>query len=202
MSAPLDRLREMYPWPTMQSAFPGEPEGLLDRETKDAIEQHLPADAACVIELGSYEGGSAEYLLSLIPGVVICVDHWQGFPGWNLRQRMLPHYQRFVATVWEHRDRVIPVREKTVAGLARIHDCGIRPDLILIDAGHDEQSVYEDVSVSCELFPGVNLIGHDWSNRPGVAAGLRRAVAEGLTSELPTFTHGENWWSLTTGAQP
>jgi len=202
MSCDLVHLRGMYPWPTVEPTFAQPPEGLLDRETKDAIEQHLPADAAVVVELGSYEGVSAEYLLSLIPGVVICVDHWQGFPGWNLRQRMKPHYQRFCATVWDHRDRVIPVREKTVTGLARIHECGIVPDLIWIDAGHSEQNVYEDVSVSCKLFPGVPLIGHDWSNRPGVPAGVNRAIAEGLTSELPEFRHGSNWWSLTQGAKP
>ncbi len=202
MSDGLKHLAEMYPWPTAEPTFAEPPDRLLDRETKDAIERLLPTWAQCVVELGSYEGGSADYLLSQIAGVVICVDHWQGFPGWNLRQRMKPHYQRFCATVWDRRDRVIAVREKTVAGLARIHECGIAPNLIWIDAGHDEQSVYEDVSVSCELFPGVNLIGHDWSNRPGVPAGVNRAIEEGLTAELPEFRNGGNWWSLTQGADP
>lgn len=202
MTAPLDRLRSMYPWPGGRPFLTKHTEGLLDHETERALTDHLPGRNPLIIELGSYLGASAKYLLSIGASMVLCIDHWNGFPGWNLRQRMLPHYQQFCANVWDQRDRIIPVREKTVAGLARIHECGIAPDLIWIDAGHDEQSVYEDVSVSCELFPAVDLIGHDWSNRLGVPAGVKRAIAEGLTAELPEFKHGQNWWSLTKGPKP
>ncbi len=201
MRTGIEHLRWLYPWPGGRPFGEPREEGLLDHETQLALREHLPPNGPIVVELGSYLGFSAKYLLDIGASEVICVDHWNGFPGWNLRRRMLPHYHQFCLNVWSVRDRIIPVREKTVAGLAMIHERGVWPDLIWIDAGHDEQSVYEDVSVSCELFPGINLIGHDWNNRPGVRAGVERAIKEGLTAELPEFRNGTNWWSLTQGAQ-
>lgn len=51
----------------------------------------------------------------------------------------------------------------TLQGMKLIFESGIQPDLIYVDASHDEVSVRNDVETALTLFPQAILVGDDWT---------------------------------------
>lgn len=105
---------------------------------------------------------------------------------------MLPHlYNNFLAVNWDHRDRLIPIREDTAAGLELVAEYGIKPDLIYIDASHDYEDVIWDLELSSRLFPDAQVIGDDY-DFPGV----RRAVNHHVYSRRIGVQMAGRGWQL------
>ena len=92
-------------------------------------------------------------------------------------------YHAFLATLWEDRDRVIPLRGTTGREMPpALHSLGLRPDLIFIDT--DTQAT--EVAIYNDLFPEATVCGDDWlwcdgkrfpSQRPVRESALRRGLA-------------------------
>lgn len=190
----LDVLRDMYPWPVVK---PEASEGSVNEEgmgngwplPENIIGSSLSEETRLVIELGSWLGNSARFILKYAPNAtVICIDHWKGSPEHaglkSAFDRLQTLYEDFLSICWDDRDRIIPVRETTLDGMRIISELGLVPDLVFIDAAHDYESVKADLEMADRLFPEATIIGDDYlgvaisedEKVVGIDYGVRRAV--------------------------
>lgn len=205
----LDALRLMYPWPAVR---PIGSEGCSDGAghakgwplPENIIGSNLSDDTRCVIELGTWLGNSARFILRHAPNAtVICVDHWKGSPehlGFKSSASALPTlYEDFLSICWEDRDRLVPVRETTVEGMRIISELNLVPDLVFIDAAHDYESVKADLETANRLFPKSTIIGDDYL---GVSIAKDDKVIDidyGVRRAVNHFIYEHGWGIRTTG---
>lgn len=190
----LDALREMYPWPAIK---PEASKGSIGESgwgkgwplPENIIGSNLSEETRLVIELGTWLGNSARFILSHAPNAtVICIDHWKGSPEHHGRkdtaESILTLYEDFLSICWEHQARMIPVRETTLDGMRIISELGLVPDVVFIDAAHDYKSVKADLEMADRLFPESVIIGDDYLGVAicdndkviGIDYGVRHAV--------------------------
>ncbi len=196
----LDKLRSRYPWPPKPPAvakdyFDHLPSGWCCQENLDMFARLCDADTKVVIELGSWMGRSTMAIAGAAPSAtLLCVDHWKGSTEHHIREEWrekLPVlYETFLVHLWEHRARVVPVRNTTLAGMEEIHAAGIVPDVVYVDASHDARSVDADVRTAIRLFPKAAICGDDWTHA---------TVCEGVCSAIvdsPYTLHHDRvcWW--------
>jgi len=188
----IEELKRRYPWPKAQPEVPveGVP-GWFPEECKVAMhDAGTNWPTSIIVELGSWFGLSTLFFAETPATTIICIDHWKGDgsitknPEWAAQ---VPYsYHGFLRNLWDYRERVIPMRQDTVMGMMEIDRLGIRPDLIYVDASHDEESVYDDVSAAMRLFPITSIFGDDW-RLDSVRKGLARCNIE-------VRVHGRNCW--------
>lgn len=180
-------LREWYPWPERKPILEPDCDGWFCGENQTVLKRLLSPATRIVVELGSWQGMSSRFIAEAAPNaVVVCVDHWLGstehhlVPEW--RSRLPTLFDTFLSNLWEFRTRVIPMRTTSLNALRELAELRVRPDLIYIDAAHDEESVYRDACAALQ-FPAAWLVGDDatWET---VEAGYRRAVRE-LNDRMP-----------------
>jgi hypothetical protein len=134
---------------------------------REVLAQSLSAETRLVVELGSWTGRSTRYIADLAPRAkVVAIDHWEGSAEHAQDPELaafLPRlYETFLSECWDYRERIIPVRAKSVEGLRRVRDAGLRPDLVYIDADHRYDGVVADLTGALEAFPEAAIIGDDW----------------------------------------
>ena len=195
----LQILRELYPWPAEKPDIPPALSGWLQSSNQKMLAQLCTTKTRVVVELGSWLGLSAKFFLDVAPNAtVLCVDHWQGsrehqhVEEWRSKLPIL--YETFLVNLWEYRDRVIPIKRKTVEGLKVIHSLGIHPDVVYIDASHEYKDVCWDVHTALELFPDSIICGDDWS-----WSDVQKAVSE-IASNFKKKVHiedGHAWYLWT-----
>jgi len=197
------QLQGRYPWPDRQPSDQGvkRPFGWLHNKTQAALRQHLGEHTRYVVELGTWLGRSARFILSCAPNAkIVCVDHWQGSPELGEDHGHLfgePVYQAFLHHNWDLRERIVAVQDRTEAGITEVVMAGLTPDLVYIDAAHDAESVRLDVYASAMAFPDAILVGDDWdvdADHYGVASG----VADGLSQAFASYdlrNNGKAWWA-------
>jgi hypothetical protein len=187
------KLRRIYPFPERRPQIPPRVLGWNTPLNLEVFARLVAPDASVVVELGCWLGQSTlELLKKAVSADVICIDHWQGSAehrAHRLFPKLLPTlYDRFLANVWEHRERVIPVKETTTVGIRLLADHDIKPDFIYVDASHEYEDVRGDIELSLSMFPNAVLCGDDY-NWPGV----RNAIADiGLEPKIEN--NGRCWW--------
>lgn len=118
-----------------------------------------------ILELGSWVGKSAMYWLKNSNANVICIDTWNGSTEHYGRfDKMLKCLKgTFLANTKEWKDRVFPLQMKTINGLAELYKHNIHPDFIYIDASHEYEDVFVDLSLCYNYFPNAIICGDDWN---------------------------------------
>lgn len=206
-SSVLRSLQQRFPWPAKRPEIPPVPWNMDyggRRLISRAIKQRR---LRVVLEIGSWLGGSARQWLRSSPNViVICVDPWPDLQSpspfltrhklWrNFRSQLLAKnglYDSFLASMWDVRDSVIPVRESSLNVLPLLHSLGLRPDLVFLDAGKEG----EEIALCEKLFPASILGGDDWYYTDGRGFPLRapaRASAARRGQILKVFS---NTWLI------
>lgn len=137
---------------------------------EDLINKHQPK---IVIELGSWLGLSTRHIAKCLPydGHVFAVDHWLGSDEHQIETpEYLPTlYQQFLSNVIheELTEKITPVKMTTLEAVDYFLKNEIVPDLIYVDASHDEKSVYADLKAYFPLVKGHGIIcGDDWGWGP------------------------------------
>jgi hypothetical protein len=189
-----------YPWPAQRPDVPPPPDrNWLFPDTRKVLADTVSPDSRFIVEVGSWLGRSTRYIADLAPKArIAAIDHWVGSPEHTHDPELVPLlprlYETFLSESWDYRDRVIPVKAKSVEGLKKVADAGLTPDLIFIDADHSYEAVRADVTMALQLFPKTPLVGDDW-DWPGV----RQAVEE-LARErtLKLEVRGVGWRILPT----
>ncbi len=195
---PLDALRLRYPWPDKKPGLNirlNAYGGWLNEYTA-AMLIRLSAHAGVILELGTWTGKSARFLCDNNPQVkVISIDHFLGSRELQdaHHAKVLPIlYQACLHRCWEYRDRITIVKETTADGMAAVDAVGLVPDLIYVDASHEEKDVARDIQVASTFWPNAVLCGDDW-DIPGVQNAVNRA-AEQMERAL---WHDDRAWSIT-----
>jgi hypothetical protein len=180
----LDELKELYPWPNKKPEVPQNMDsGWFCGQNMKALRDGIRTKEPCIIlEMGAWLGMSTRYICSQSKSdcIVITIDHWLGsvehqlVPEWK---ELLPTlYDTFIANCWDFKNRLIPVRQSTEEGISLLASLKIIPQLIYLDAAHDAENVYKDLTSCIKEFPEALIIGDDWtwdSVREGVMNTLR-----------------------------
>ena len=163
------------------------------------------------IEVGSWKGATAVRLASLLRAqgqdpAVVCVDtwlgsveHWEGsVKGWDIR----PHqrhgyptlYYQFLANVLHAgcSDLVVPVPNTSANAARWLARQGVTADLVYVDASHEEDDVYRDLSDYWRLLrPGGALAGDDFAARwYGVICAVNRFARD---RHVAFRAEGQQW---------
>ncbi len=122
-----------------------------------------------IVELGSWMGGSTRFMASLLPedGILYAVDTWQGtvseLGSHSKIYDLQLLYRQFLSNVIHTKltHKIIPVKMSTLEAAKNFSK--IKPDLIYIDASHDEKSVYEDIQAWWPFIGETGIMcGDDW----------------------------------------
>ncbi len=148
-----------------------------------------------IIEVGSWLGKSTRFLAkeSLPETKVYAIDTWAGSVDEAVHQqdKRLPYlYQLFLSNVIHENltNKIIPIRMKSEEAVKALNT---KADLIYIDAGHDTDSVFNDIiSWSLHLNEGGILCGDDWSWK-SVAKAVKKG-AHVLNKKI--HVSGNFWW--------
>jgi len=169
-------------WPSTKPDVAPDHHGWLASDTKRLFADLLNHHTKQVVEIGSWLGLSARFILDHAPHAhLYCVDTWRGSPEHHrkaeYRSRLPRLYETFLVNVWEHRDRLTPVRCDSVIGMRHLANrLNVRPEMVYIDADHSAAGVSRDLRTALNLWPAARIVGDDWtwnSVRAGVSAVLK-----------------------------
>lgn len=164
----MELLKSRYAWPDQKPNRPFDPHSMFNEVNAQSLKTILQDSSyTIIVELGSWMGASTRFILDHAPqATVIAVDHWKGSPEHFEMQECvikLPIlYESFIANCWDYKHRLIPMKTTTLEALQEIHQAGIIPDLIYIDAGHDFDAVLNDLETTYRYFPAIQITGDDW----------------------------------------
>lgn len=148
-----------------------------------------------IVELGSWLGKSTRFMAEMLPqdGKLYAVDKWEGITGlqkWKDREPTL--YQQFLSNVIhaELTEKIVPVRMTTQKAAKHLD---IRPDLVYVDASHQEQDVLADIrNWYSKLAPGGIICGDDYAqDYPGV---MNAVVKTSKEFKNRFRRKGRFWW--------
>ncbi len=154
-----------------------------------------------IVEVGSWKGRTAIHMASLlkernIEAAIICVDTWLGGlehfttlkddPTWGInkyRKHGYPSiYYQFLANVMQSglQDYIVPFPAISNVAARWMRWQRLKADLIFIDASHNEDDVYQDLSNYWSLLrEGGAIFGDDWHiNWYGVVCAVNRFAKE------------------------
>lgn len=206
----LGDVADRHPWPEQRPDFTSS-DWSLDGGGKRLVFDRIPSDRPFVVlEIGAFLGASTRQWLDHSPTVhVVAVDPWQDDPGFSWGDYAATHgraelgeqlrrpdgpYQTFLATNWEYRDRLTPVRGKSPDVLSELSDAGCVPDLIYFD--NDKSG--RDIDVAHDLWPNAALTGDDWRwmDQDGVYA-VRASVRSFARKHGVKVAADRSTWALT-----
>ena len=192
-------------WPSQKPNVAPFTHGWFGQGNKAVLTQKLKdPNLKVVVELGSWYGSSARHIAQNLPKdcILICVDRWDNQfikqmwarRGQDYKKHVPfidkhPLYNTFLVNMWEYRNKLIPIRADTLQGLKKIHSMGLNPDFIYIDAGHEYQTVKNELDLIKTLFPNTKLCGDDWN-----WATVQRAVKEHASRHKLTVKNVQNCW--------
>lgn len=151
-----------------------------------------------IVEVGTWKGASlvnmAQITKSLgLDASFICVDTWLGSNDtlWiieefrrslRLRGGYPNMFPQFIANLHYAgiQDRVYPLPMTSTCAYHLLKRLEITPDLVYVDAGHEEDEVYVDLKYYYDLLrPGGVLFGDDYEMAwPGVVSAVNRFSTE------------------------
>ena len=126
-----------------------------------------------VIEIGSFEGRSALWMLENIPSIekIYCVDTWEGseeLHGWDIANS----YSRFCRNLAGWEAKVREVHQPSNIGLRKLFDQQVKADLIYIDGSHTAPDCLTDAILAWPLLKiGGLMVFDDYLWRPSYVPG-------------------------------
>jgi hypothetical protein len=193
--------------------------GIIHDIWKQVFEDLRPT---MIIEVGSWKGKSAvnfaQLALKYEPEdlVILCVDTWLGSDPvhqwshredltWGMRD-MFYHgyptiYYQFLSNICRHKlqNIVVPFPNTSNVAARWLQSTTIQADLIYVDAGHDEEECYLDVSrFWTALRPGGLMAGDDFhANWHGVICAVSRFSRENKLTIMRS--EGDKWFLVKPG---
>lgn len=165
----LDSLKSKYPWPDSKPKVDPDPHGWFGECNEKILSIFLNREIKIVLELGSWLGKSTRFILEKAPqATVLAVDHWLGTKqitddAPDCLEKLPKLYETFLVNCWEHRERLVPIKQTTIEAMKEIHSLGIHPEVIYLDAAHDFENANADLDMAMTLFPDAIYTGDDFS---------------------------------------
>ncbi len=147
-----------------------------------------------IVELGSWKGASALKMAAVISEAalsteILCVDTWLGglefwtdqgdrerYEALNLKYGYPSVYYQFLANVCHKgfQQTIVPFPQTTAAAALWLRFYGITPELVYIDASHEEEDLYQDLCDYWEILPANGILFGDDYSWDGVRLGVNR----------------------------
>jgi hypothetical protein len=164
-----------------------------------------------IVELGTWKGASALEMAAIareagLPTQILCVDTWLGalefwtnqtdserYLSLGLQHGYPTVYYQFLANVCHKgfQDRIVPFPQTTSVASVWLRCYGITPEMVYVDASHEEEDVYQDLCNYWDIVAeGGILFGDDYFSWDGVRLAVDRFAKE-LRKEL-SFV-GDKW---------
>jgi predicted O-methyltransferase YrrM len=191
-------LKDTFSWPKEKpNVVPNEEPKWFGPHVTSVFDYLIPRDSKIVLEIGSWLGTSIKFFGQHCPKAeLIAVDIWEGLANHNADGTVTATYEleklydTFLVNTWELKERLVPVRLLSVTGMKVIKYFGVEPDVIYIDAAHDRENVFADISTAYELFPKALICGDDFRYD---------GVVDGLTDFMRKYKVGyrfnqRTWW--------
>ena len=177
---------------------------------KNLIEELKPST---IIEVGTWKGQSAITMGNTIKELgletkIYCVDTWLGaIEFWatlkhteerdlSLKNGYPQVYFQFLSNVVHHQlqDIILPFPNTSENGYRYFKGNGIHPELIYIDASHEEDDVYRDITNFYDLLSSGGVIfGDDYISWVGVNKSVNRFTKE---NDLEFEVIENNFWLI------
>lgn len=148
-----------------------------EKQLKSLLDKY---NSQVIVEVGSWLGLSTSFLAKNTTGKVYAVDTWLGseehhtFPEYANKLPTL--YQQFLSNMIHLSlcNKVIPIRMTSLEAATTLD---VLPDLVYIDAAHDEESVFNDIKAWYQKLKinGI-MCGDDWGHIP-VQTAVKRAAS-------------------------
>ncbi len=178
----LNTLRGQHPWPDVSGVRPWDYTlGGGGRELVDAlIQKHNPK---VFLEIGCFLCSSSKrWLKQSSTMTVLGVDPWDDslieqcnryvgrpkltreYPDLEVQKQFARDikeqspFRTALANIAEYKNRFIPVRGTSPDMLYKIHDAGVVPDIVYIDA----DKKIDDLEIAHQLWPNALITGDDW----------------------------------------
>jgi predicted O-methyltransferase YrrM len=186
------------PYNDLKEVLPFNPKGMYINQIpiEQLIKKKKPK---IVVELGCWLGQSTRHIASLLPedGKVYAVDHWLGSEEHQHSLELSTLYEQFLSNVIHTNltDKIIPFRMTTLQAADEFYRMNLKPDLVYIDAAHDEESVYADLTAYFPLVEGHGVLcGDDWNWGDG---SVKKAVIKfARENRLKIELHNDWFWIL------
>lgn len=146
------------------------------------------AKSHTIAEIGSWRGRSARVMMDNSDSVLFCTDTWAdnayGNPGWWTESDG-PEFCKMKDWLWDEfrknladsMSRIVTARTTSVEAAGWYAKSGFKFDAIFIDAGHDYDSVMNDIIAWRPLLAeGGMFMGHDY--HPNTNPEVVKAVDE------------------------
>ncbi|HZZ96842.1 MAG TPA: sulfotransferase family 2 domain-containing protein [Jatrophihabitantaceae bacterium] len=206
-------LRRKYRWPSRPRYPEVEPAGRPTRGFELVAEAAAALSTAhpVILDIGAELGESTRQCLAIPGSYVVSIDPWkadQTFEPWpvlteftGVRNAALDLFQSFH---FEHRARLVALRDYSPRGLVRVHKAGLRPDIVYLDGDRRTDAVLRDITVTAALFPRAIICGAGWIWRPkrnvqnyrGVEQPVRAAVSQWASFRDHFVDTRENTWRI------
>lgn len=203
-------LRERFPWPAEKPAVAAVAWS-MDYGGRGLITDVLAGRRLrVVLEIGVFLGGSVrQWLDASDEVVVVAVDPWpdmkRNHPHGSFVERhplgrrygdqlFAPEglFNTFIASLWDQRLRIVPVRGSGLDILPELHALGLRPDLVYVDA--DKKG--NELSLCAELFPAALIGGDDWTWQDGRTFPIRLPAADTARRQGRFLKHVDQTWLI------
>lgn len=160
----------------------------MEYQNRDSLKELFKyfSDNASMVEVGSYQGGSALVWAQKFK-VVYCVDPWLGLLGKGEKPRV-GTYETFIERT-KNINNIVPMRMTSEEASNKIDDKSI--DFVYIDALHDYESVKQDIKL---WLPKIKKDGYIGGHDYGYLSGVKDAVDEVLG--VPTIMDKEYSWLI------
>lgn len=201
MTSSLDKLKKQFPFPSKKPNMPKNNKivmGWFTPNNQVLLNKYLInrcSKKSVVIEFGTWLGVSANFIAENITddSTLICVDWWKGDTSIGNRNNEEELYKRYLDNIWNHKDKIIPVRMDGKEAAKYLSKMGIKPDLIYLDMGHSYEEVLADLEVIIPAFPDTIIVGDDYLYWPGV----KKAVLEiRYKYDIPYLNVDKNCYAL------
>ncbi len=151
-----------------------------------------------IVELGTWKGQSAINMgnclkkYELKDSKIYAIDTWLGAVEFWTSHSSTPErnlllkngypqiYYQFLSNVVHNnlQDTIIPVPNTTLTGMKILAAKNIKPDVIYIDASHEYDDVYSDLSFANKMVEKGIIFGHDYDWCAGVKGAVDTFVKE------------------------
>jgi hypothetical protein len=183
---------------------------------EQVIDSRIPT---LILEVGTWKGASATHMAELMKRkrsatgepqkdfAIVCIDTWLGGVehidssiqlGFEVKRKrgQLDLYNQFLANVihTKHQDCIVPFPNTSLIAARFLRQKQIFADMIYIDASHEEDDVYADLTHYWPILrQGGVMFGDDWDAGPlgyGVICAVNRFMKE---KQLSFQVQGHKW---------
>jgi hypothetical protein len=121
-----------------------------------------------ILEVGSFLGQSTQYMAERWPEAhITCVDNWSCklSDSWaeKLAKYLEDPYNRFLANMWDYRDRITIVKENDPPATFLLAVDGFYPDLVYLDGSHEFNDVIYQLYICGAYWPTAVVMGDDYN---------------------------------------